>query len=206
MRARSRVTDSPTSDQPTKTCAKCGQAKPLLAYAGRQNTCVACREAAKARTQERKDSVAWSPELGERITDALAAGSTLAEIAGQSWAPTMRQLRAFRRANPGFDQACEEALQASASAHIDAAKQVLRDIEASKAPADAKLLFEGHMRLAGTLNPKRFGSNPTIDITSAGRPIVDLTAVLEAAFAALPALPKPIDVEAEEVPPDRTLQ
>jgi hypothetical protein len=194
---------------PTKPCAKCGVEKPLTEFSGRQRTCVACVQATKARTVERKEAVRYSPELAERIVDALAAGMTVAEVCAQAAMPTPRQLRAWRRANPDFDAACEDALQQSAFAHIDKAKQVLADIEAGKARDDAKLLFEGHMRLAATLNPKRYGSNPTIDITSAGRPIVDLAAVLEAAFAVLPALPRPaesIDVEAEEVPPDRTLQ
>jgi transposase-like protein len=195
------------TDLPTKICAKCQQTLPLTSFAGRQRTCVACVQAQRAKTAERKDAVAWSPELAERIVDALSAGMTVAEVTAQAAMPAPRQLRAWRRANSEFDAACAQAEQASAAAHIDAAKQVVRQMEEGKIPAsDGNHIFNAHMKLAATLHPKRYGANPTIDITSAGKPIVDLGAVLEAAFAALPALPKPIDVEAEEVPLDRTLQ
>jgi hypothetical protein len=193
--------------EPEKVCIKCHEAKPLVAFAGRQNTCIACRDAAKARTEERKNAVAFTADLGERITDALAAGMTVAEVCAQSAMPTPRQLRAWRRGNPGFDQACQEAEQASAAAHIDKAKEVVRQMEGGKLPAsEGNHIFNAHMKLASTLHPKRYGSNPTIDITSAGRPIVDLEAVLQAAFAALPALPRPIDVEEDVPSKDRTLQ
>ena len=52
--------------QPTKRCRVCSVDKPLLAFAGRQNTCIQCRDAAKARTQERKEAVAYSATLGAR--------------------------------------------------------------------------------------------------------------------------------------------
>jgi hypothetical protein len=196
----------------TKTCRKCGEAKPLIAFAGRQNTCIQCRDAAKVRTFERKEAVAWSHELGERITDMLAAGMTVAEVCAQSAMPTPRQLRAMRRANPDFDAACEQAETQSAAAHLDKAKEVLRNVEGGKLPAsDGRLLFDGHMKLAGTLNPSRYGSNATIDVTSAGRPLVDLGSAIKALLdattkpTALPA-PEPIDVEATPAPEGRTLQ
>jgi hypothetical protein len=203
------------TEQPTKTCRKCGETKPLLAYAGRQNTCVACTQAQRAKTQERKDAVAWSPELGERIVDCLAAGMTIAELTAPSWAPTARQLRAFRRSDPSFDAACDEALAQSAAAHLDKAKAVLQQLEAGKLPSsDAKTLFDGHMKLAATLDPRRYGNNATIDLTSAGKPVLDFDSVVAALLAAVPvtkALTKPdeaIDVQAEAVPPadGRTLQ
>jgi hypothetical protein len=148
-------------------------------------------------------------ELGERITDMVAAGMTVAEVCAQSAMPTPRQLRSFRRSNPDFDAACQGAEHASAAAHIDAAKQVVRQMEEGKVPAsDGNHIFNAHMKLASTLNPRRYGSNPVIDVTSGGRPIIDLGAVLQAAFAALPALPapEPLDVEAEPVPRKEMLQ
>ena len=197
------MTSAPT---PTKFCRKCSVEKPLLAFAGRQNTCVTCRDAAKARTQERKEQVAWAPELGERITDTIAAGSTIAEVCAQSAMPTPRQLKAWRRTNLEFDGAMEAAELQSASVHLDAAKQVLRQVEDGKLQAsDGRFLFDGHIKLAGTLNPKRYSGNATtIDITSAGRPLIDLGSAIKAlldatANAALPA-PEPIDIEAEPVP------
>jgi hypothetical protein len=198
------------SDTATKTCRKCSVEKPIVAFAGRQNTCIACRDAAKARTQDRKDNIAWSPELGDRITDMLAAGMTVAEVCAQTAMPTPRQLRAWRRGNPDFDAACEHAETQSAAAHLDKAKDVLRNVEAGKLPAaDGRLLFDGHMKLAATLNPSRYGSHATVDVTSAGRPLVDFGAAVQALIDALPTAlpaPEPLDADATPVPEGRTLQ
>jgi terminase small subunit-like protein len=200
------------TEMPTKICTGCGVEKKLIEYAGRLRRCISCVQAQRQRTMERKDQVAWSPELGERIVDALAAGTTIAEICAQAAMPTARQLRAFRRSNPEFDAACDDALAQSAAAHLDAAKEVLRNVEAGKLQvADGRLLFDGHMRLAATLNPSRYGANATIDLTSAGRPLVDLGAAIKALLdatakpTALPA-PEPIDAEATPAPEGRTLQ
>ena len=67
------------------------------------------------------------------------------------------------------------------------------------------------MKLAATLNPTRYGSNATIDVTSAGRPLVDLGAAVQALIDALPtrsdALPAPEPLDAEAVPvPNGVLQ
>jgi terminase small subunit-like protein len=199
------------ADLPTKACTKCSVEKALTEFNGRQRTCRACVEAAKSRTLERKDQVAYTDALAERIVDALASGMTVAEVTAQAAMPTARQLRSFRRANPGFDAACLDAEQQSAAAHLDKAKDVLRRLEGGKLPApDAKTLFDGHMRLAATLNPGRYGAHPVaIDVTSAGKPLVDFGAAIEALIAALPAqaaLPAPTPLEAEDVPEDRTLQ
>jgi hypothetical protein len=203
------------TEMPQKECAECRQLLPLTAYNGKQRTCVRCVQAKRQRTMERKDAVAFSDALAEKIVDMLAAGMTLTEVCQSAGSPTPRQLRAWRRANPSFDAACDEALAQSAGAHLDKAKEVLRLVEAAKIPAsDGKLLFDGHMKLAATLNPSRFGNNATIDVSSAGRPLVDFGAAIAALLSALPAraaLPAPdkaIDVEATSVPPadGRTLQ
>jgi hydroxylamine reductase (hybrid-cluster protein) len=198
------------ADLPTKACTKCSVEKPLTEYNGRQRTCRACVEAAKAKTLERKEAVAYTDALAERIVDALAAGMTIAEVCEQSAMPAPRQLRAWRRSNPDFHSACEQAEQASAAAHLDRAKQVLKDLEDKKLPgADAKTLFDGHMKLASTLNPHRYGAHATVDVTSQGKPLVDFGAAIQALIDALPsqpALPPPIEVEATEVPEGATLQ
>jgi hypothetical protein len=200
------------SDTATKTCRKCSVEKPIVAFAGRQNTCIQCRDAAKARTQERKETVAWSPELGERITDMVAAGMTVAEVCEQAAMPTPRQLRAWRRGNPDFDAACEQAEQQSAAAHLDRAKEVLRNVEGGTLPAaDGRLLFDGHMKLAATLNPSRYGAHAAIDIKSDGKPLVDFGAAIEALIAALPVqaalpAPEPLDAEVAEVQEGATIQ
>jgi hypothetical protein len=199
------ATPEPVPSQPPgmKACAKCGESKPLVAFPGRQNTCIACRDAAKARTAERKDAVAWSPELGERITDMVAAGMTIAEVCALAAMPTARQMKAWRRTNPEFDAAMETAELQSAAVHLDAAKQVLRQVESGKLPApDGKMLFDGHMRLASTLNPRRYGSQATVDVTSAGRPLIDLGSAIKALLDATAnaALPAPEPLEAESTP------
>jgi hypothetical protein len=188
-----------------KACAKCGEPKPLLAFPGRRNTCDRCIDAAKARRQERKEAIAYTPALGERICDLVAMGYTITEIAEMSGMPTARQMAAWRRGNPEFDAAMLEAEAHSAAAHIDKAKEALRQAEAGKVPvSDAKQLADAHLRLARTLNPKRYGSNATVDITTAGRPLLDFGAVVAALIATIPqpALPAPRPIEAEAVPAD----
>jgi hypothetical protein len=124
--------------------------------------------------------------------------------------PTPRQLRAWRRGNPDFDSACLAAEQASAAAHLDLAKQVLKQVEDGKLPSsDGRMLFDGHMKLAATLNPVRYGAHATVDLSSGGNPLVSFVEAVEALIAVLPqqaALPPPIDVEATEVPEGATLQ
>lgn len=188
-----------------KTCKKCGQTKPIIQYPGRRNTCQACLDFARAKTLAKKDSVAWTAELGEKICDMLAAGMTIAEVCAQAGCPTSRQLKSFRRANPDFDAACDLAEAQSAAAHLDKAKEALRQVEDGKLPAsDARVLFDGHMKLAATLNPTRYGSHATVDVTSAGRPLVDLGAAIQALIDALPmrsdALPAPDPIDAEATP------
>jgi hypothetical protein len=167
-------------------------------------------QAAKARTLERKEAVVWSPELGERIVDMLAAGMTIEELCAQAGMPTPRQLRALRRTNPEFDAACDEALAQSAAAHLDRAKETLRKVEDGKLLAsDGRVLFDGHMKLAATLNPSRYGAHATVDLSAGGKPLVSFVEAVEALIAVLPqqpTLPPPIDVEATEVPSGATLQ
>jgi hypothetical protein len=194
------MTDAP----PARTCKRCAQTKGILEFDARRTTCRACYQAKAAKTQERKEAVVWSPELGDRIADMLASGMTIAEVCAQAAMPTPRQLRAMRRANPDFDAACDIAEAQSAAAHLDKAKETLRKVEDGKLPAsDGRVLFDGHMKLAATLNPGRYGTHATVDVTSAGRPLVDFGAAVEALIAALPAkaLPAPDEaLDAESTP------
>ena len=201
------------TEQATRTCQKCGQTKGLIEFKARRKTCAACETAAAAKRLERKDLVAFSDALAERIVDMLAAGATVAEVAEQSWGPTPRQLQAWRRGNVDFDAACQEAERLSAAAHLDLAKEALRQAKAGKLPvSDAKSLAETHLKLATTLNPARYGAHATVDVTSAGRPLVDFAAAISALIDALPTnsgalpAPEPLDVDATEVPEGRTLQ
>lgn len=194
---------------PRKSCKACGIEKDLVAYNGRRNVCRECEEARRQRSIEKREAtIQYSPELAEKITSRIEGGETLAEICqGAAW-PTRALLARWRRANPEFDAACGQAEQQSAAAHIDKAKEVLRKVEDGKLPvADARLLFDGHVKLAATLSPTRYGSNAAaIDPASVGRPLVSLAAAIQALIDALPtnagALPAPIpiDVEATEVP------
>jgi transposase-like protein len=200
----------PAPSTATKVCTRCSAAKPLIAYPGRRSVCSECLEAAKARTAERKEAAVYSEALGQRITDALASGMTVAQVCEQASMPTPRQLRAWRRANPEFHAACEEAERLSAAAHLDKAKEVLVKLEAEELSAmDAKTLFDGHMRLASTLNPSRYGAHP--DLSPPSKALVDFASAIQALIDALPArvalpAPEPLDAEAVPVVPGRTLQ
>ena len=118
-----------------KTCKKCGQTKPIIQYPGRRNTCQACLDFARAKTLAKKDFVAWTAELGEKIRDMVAAGMTVAEVCELPGMPTPRQLSRWRRTIPEFDAACDLAETQSAAAHLDTAKEVLRQVEGGKLPS-----------------------------------------------------------------------
>jgi len=145
------------TEQPTKQCRKCGQTLPLLSFAGRQNTCIPCRDAAKARTQERKAAIIYSADLGERITDAVAAGLTVDEICQPAGMPTPRQLARWRRTIPEFDEAYERARAARADVRSDRIDQALNDLRAGKiSAADCRTIVESELKMAALENPARY--------------------------------------------------
>jgi terminase small subunit-like protein len=197
------------TETPTKKCVRCQVDKPLLAYAGRQNTCIQCRDAAKVRTLERKDAVAWSPELGEKITDAIAAGLSLETICAGAGMPTARQLTKWRRTVPEFDQAMDAAFAAQADSHISLAHDTLLRLKDGKLPAaDARVIVDSALKLAAAVNPRKYGAlRAQADVTSGGQPL-KAVGTLELAKALLVALPmaqlpaptRTIDVEAVEAP------
>jgi hypothetical protein len=145
------------TDQPTKQCRVCKAEKPLIAFAGRQNTCIQCRDAAKARTQERKEAIQYSDTIATRITEAVSAGMTLSEIAGQAWAPTLRQMVAWRRTHPDWADALDAARAERADVRSDRVDQALNDLRAGKiSAADCRVIVEAELKLARVEAPNRY--------------------------------------------------
>ena len=154
------------TDLSTKPCAKCSVEKPLTAFLGRQKTCIDCVQAARARTLERKDAVAYSLALSDRICDLVAMGSTIPEVAAMSGMPTARQIAAWRRQHPEFRDAYEEARASRADARSDRVDQALNDLRAGKiTAADCRVIVETELKMAGKENPARFGDRSVADIT-----------------------------------------
>lgn len=200
------------TEQITKTCVKCSQAKPLVAFAGRQNTCIACRDAAKARTLERKEAVAWTPELGERITDAVAAGLTVDEICQPAGMPTPRQLARWRRTIVEFDEAYERARAARADVRSDRIDQALNDLRAGKiSAADCRTIVESELKMAALENPARYNPAQKVQAEVSGpngaplqMAIVDDASLIKAARWVADLLSKAdavpvLDIKAEPV-------
>jgi hypothetical protein len=158
------VTDVPVPrGMPTKLCAKCGIEKPLLAYAGRQNTCIQCRDAAKAKTLERKEAVTYSDALAERIVDGVASGLTFAEICAPSGMPTVRQLTAWRRRPPELAEALDAARTHRATIRSDRIDETLANLRAQKiSAADARTIIDAEMKLMALEDPARF--NPATKV------------------------------------------
>jgi alkylated DNA nucleotide flippase Atl1 len=147
----------------TKTCRKCGEAKPLVAFAGRQNTCIQCRDAAKARSIERKEHIAFTPALAEKICDLVSMGSTITEIAAMAGMPTARQIVAWRRRHEEFRDAYEQARVARADARSDRVDEALRDLRNGKiSAADCRAIVETELKLAALENPGRY--NPATKV------------------------------------------
>jgi hypothetical protein len=154
------MTSAPT---PTKFCRKCSAEKPLVAFRGRQNTCIQCVDAAKARTLERKDAISYTPALGEKICDLVSMGSTITEIAAMSGMPTARQIVAWRRRHEEFRDAYEQARVARADARSDRVDQALRDLRDGKiSAADCRAIVETELKLAALENPGRY--NPATKV------------------------------------------
>jgi hypothetical protein len=146
------------TEQPTKQCRKCQQILPLLAFAGRQNTCISCRDAQRQRTQERKEAVAYSPAIAQRIADGIAMRIPLVKLCEPAGMPTPRQVASWRREHPEFRELCEEARTARADARSDRIDQLLDDLVAGKIDAaSCRVAIEMELKLAGKEAPARYG-------------------------------------------------
>jgi hypothetical protein len=181
------------TDQAAKRCRVCSVDKPLLAFAGRQNTCLQCRDAAKARTQERKEAVAYSDAIAERVVDGIASGLTFAEICAPAGMPTVRQLTAWRRHHPELADAMDEARTHRATIRSDRIDETLADLRAQRiTAADARTIIDAEMKLMALEDPARF--NPATKVQQeisgpGGEPLqVQATVAVRALLEALPEL------------------
>jgi hypothetical protein len=142
----------------TKPCARCNTEKPLTAFAGRQNTCIQCREAQRAKAQERKEAVAYSPELASKITDMVALRTPVAKICEMAGMPTQRQLMRWRREHEEFRQAWDLAREQRADARSDRIDEALDDLRQGKiTAADCRVIVETELKLAAKEAPARYG-------------------------------------------------
>jgi len=147
------------TDMRTKACRACQRELPMTAYDARRNDCRECttkvREAKAARTAEKRAAAVYTPELAERICDALAAGMTLSEVAEQSWAPTLRQLVRWRRERLEFQDALDAAREQRAELRSDRIDATLNDLRAGKiSAADARTILDGEFKLMSLENAK----------------------------------------------------
>lgn len=150
---------------PTKICAKCGVEKPVTAFHGRQRTCIACREAQRAKTIARKEVVAYSPELGARVAEVLADTPmhTLVAMAGM---PTERTIHKWRLEHPEFAEAYELARIGRADSRGHQIDEALADLKVGKLdPQTAKVWIDTQFRLAAREHPARWGEKTIADLT-----------------------------------------
>src|SRR4029453_553023 len=100
----------------------------------------------------------YGPAIAQRIADAVAMGSTLAEIATQAWAPTNTQMMAWRRDHPEFAGMLEEARASRADARSDKIDETLNNLRAGKiTAADCRVIVETELKMAGKEAPARYG-------------------------------------------------
>lgn len=170
------------SELPTRQCKKCGETKPLVAFVGKRTTCNACYDAMRAKTQERKESVAWSPGLGERIAEVLADTPmhVLVKMAGM---PTERVIHKWRMQHPDFAEAYEKARIARADSRGHAIDEALDDLKNGRGmdQAVAKTWIDTQLKLAAKEHPQRWADKAMTDVTlRPGKPVeVDTNAWLE---------------------------
>lgn len=154
------------TEQATRTCDACGETKPLIAFPPRRKRCQACLDAAKAKVQAKKEAVTWTPDLGERITDAIAAGIPVSEICSAAGMPTPRQLSRWRRTIPEFADAYEQARIDRADARSDRVDEALRDLRDGKiTAADCRVIVETEIKMASRENPARYADVSRADVT-----------------------------------------
>jgi hypothetical protein len=153
-----------------KTCEACGESKPIIQFPSRRKRCQSCLAAEKAardaKRLERKEAVAYTEALGERIVDAIASGMTVAEVCASSWGPTERQLARWRRTIPELREALDEARAARADVRSDRVDQALNDLRAGKiTAADCRVIVETELKMAARENPARYGEKLVSDVT-----------------------------------------
>jgi hypothetical protein len=181
------------TDQATKLCRVCSVDKPLLAFAGRQNTCLQCRDVARARTQERKEAVQYSDAIAERVVDGIASGLTFAEICAPAGMPTVRQLTAWRRHHPELADAMDEARTHRATIRSDRIDETLADLRAQRiTAADARTIIDAEMKLMALEDPTRFAPAQKVQAELSGpdgAPLqIQATVAVRALLEALPDL------------------
>lgn len=153
------------TDQPTKTCAKCGVAKPATDYVARQKTCVQCRDAARAKTIARKETIAYSIELGARVCEVLA-DTPMHKLVAMAGMPTERTIHKWRLDHPEFAEAYELARIARADSRGHKVDEHLSELRTGKLdPQTAKVLIDTEIRLAGKEHPARWGEKTVADLT-----------------------------------------
>jgi hypothetical protein len=142
---------------PTKICTGCNVEKKLIEFAGRQRRCISCAQAQRQRTMERKEALTFTPALGEKIVDAIAAGVSIAELCEQGGMPTARQLARWRRTIPEFAEAYEQARNARADARSDRIDEALNDLRKGKiSAADCRVIVETELKMARVEAPNRY--------------------------------------------------
>jgi len=148
------MTDAP----PTRTCKRCNETKGILEFDARRTTCRQCYQAAAMKRLERKEAVVYSAELGERITDAIAAGIPVSEICVPAGMPTPSQVSRWRRTIPEFAEAYEKAREARADARSDKIDEALNDLRAGKiTAADCRVIVETELKMASKESPSKYG-------------------------------------------------
>jgi hypothetical protein len=149
----------------TKTCAKCSVEKPLTAYHGRQKTCIDCTQAARAKTIARKETIAYSLELGARVCEVLA-DTPMHMLVAMAAMPTERSIHKWRLEHPEFAEAYELARIARADSRGHKVDEHLSELKAGKLdPQTAKVLIDTEIRLAGKEHPARWGEKTVADLT-----------------------------------------
>ena len=156
------MTDAAPQPEPSEPdtlalCAKCGVEKPVTAFHSRQKTCIPCRRLPR-RARGKKGAVAYSPELGAKITDLIALRTPVAKMCEMAGFPTSRQLMRWRREHEEFRQAYDLAREQRADARCDKIDEALDDLRAGKiTAADCSVIVETELKLAAKENPARFG-------------------------------------------------
>lgn len=158
-------------ETPLKRCIACGESKVWSAFPAAGSDI--CRECVTAPTEPPSKpadgkalAVTYSPELGERIAELIAARVPMHEIAAMPGMPSDTTIYKWRLQHPEFAAALDIAREHRADARADMVDKHLADLRAGKIDAhSAKVLIEAELRLAGKEHPARYGERVTSDVT-----------------------------------------
>jgi terminase small subunit-like protein len=165
------------SDQPTKNCATCDRALPLVEFggAGRHRSCRDCAGKARrakaaekpgaAEKRARRPRLEYTPELGDLVCSRIAEGETISEIAATPGCPTAADVARWRANVDEFALAYALARDTRADIRVDGIAKAVKDMRAGSLDPNLGKAICGELRWLASKDSPRYADKITVDQT-----------------------------------------